>query len=297
MTPPPVFASVGPVIGETLLGRYVVEALVGEGGMGVVYRARDRDGTVVGIKRMRGEVQASAELLARFEREAAAQSMLTHPNIATLHAVGAARDGGLFFVMELVEGQGLADALRHGPLARGRAVRIAGEVLSALGHAHQFGLIHRDLKVDNVLLARPQGPGTPEQAKLIDFGLVKLLGDLHAGDVAAGITQDGELFGTPRYMAPEHIRGNPCDARADLYAVGVLLFIMLTGKPPYDSTAITEIFRAHLQAPIPSLTSANPDLVDAEDLDAIVTTLLAKDPTERFQSARAAARALQNATS
>lgn len=281
------------MIGQTLLGRYTVESLVAEGGMGIVYRATDRSGGVVGIKRMRGDVQASAELLARFEREANVQSMLTHPNIATLHAVGATDDGGLFFVMELVEGQGLADALRDGPLPPRRAVAIAVQVLSALHYAHQFGLVHRDLKVDNVLLAQPEGPGAPESAKVIDFGLVKLLGETF-GDRGQGLTADGALFGTPQYMAPEHITGNEIDARTDLYAMGVLLFIMLTGRPPFDGSEVTEIWRAHLQAPIPSLHEANSDL-DEPDLDAIVTTLLAKHADERFQNARAAARALQAA--
>ncbi len=279
------------VIGQTLLGRYTVESLVAEGGMGIVYRARDRNGGAVGIKRMRGDVHASAELLARFQREASVQAMLTHPNIATLHAVGATDDGGLFFVMELVEGEGLADALRSGPLAPARAINIAVEVLSALHYAHQLGLVHRDLKVDNVLLARPTS-ARGEQAKVIDFGLVKLLGETF-GDLAQGLTADGALFGTPQYMAPEHITGDTIDARTDLYAMGVLLFVMLTGAPPFDGEQVTEIWRAHLTAPVPSLVDIRPELHDP-DLDAIVSTLLAKNPDERFDSARAAKRALQS---
>ncbi|MBL4688189.1 MAG: serine/threonine protein kinase [Nannocystaceae bacterium] len=279
------------MIGQTLLGRYTVESLVAEGGMGIVYRARDRHGGTVGIKRMRGDVEASAELLARFQREASVQAMLMHPNIATLHAVGATDDGGLFFVMELVEGEGLAEALKSGPLAPRRAISIAVQVLSALHYAHQMGLVHRDLKVDNILLAQSSGGGA-EQAKVIDFGLVKLLGETFS-ELDQGLTADGALFGTPQYMAPEHIIGAPIDARTDLYAMGVLLFIMLTGQPPYDYPQVTDTWRAHLTAPVPSIAEVNP-AADDPDLDAIVTTLLAKNPDERFDSARAARRALES---
>jgi serine/threonine-protein kinase len=281
------------VIGQTLLGRYTVEELVAEGGMGVVYRARDlATGGAVGIKRLRGDVEASAELLARFEREANVQAMLNHPNIAALYAVGAAEDGALFMVMELVDGESLGDAVASGALPPARAIRIATQVLRALDYAHQFELVHRDLKPDNVLLAQP-GTGS-EQAKVIDFGLVKLLGDVY-GDGAAsrGVTAAGSLFGTPQYMAPEFITGEGVDARIDLYAMGVMLFVMLTGRPPYDHTEITELWRMHLYAPIPPLVSFAPHLTDGH-LDAIVSTLLAKRPDERFETAGAAARALQS---
>jgi serine/threonine-protein kinase len=279
------------VIGQTLLGRYTVQSLVAEGGMGVVYRATDPAGRVVGVKRMRTEMSATAEVLARFEREAKAQSMLTHPNIAAIHAVGATKDGVPFFVMELVEGPGLAQELERGPLPVARALRIGGQVLSALSYAHQFGLVHRDLKPDNVLLAAPRGPGQFEQAKVIDFGLVKLLDDMQAGESAGALTAQGVLFGTPQYMSPEHITGETIDARSDLYAMGVLLFVMLTGRPPFDHPEITELWRAHMHAPIPSLSQFNPALTDP-DLDAVVSTLLAKRRDDRFDSATAARRAL-----
>lgn len=277
------------MIGQTLLGRYTIEALVGEGGMGLFYRARDLSGRVVGIKRMKGDVLASAELLARFEREAKAHAMLTHPNIAALHAVGATDDGGLFFVMELVEGEGLAQALEAGPMAPARAISIALQVLSALSYAHQLGLVHRDLKADNVLLARKHDGS--DRAKVIDFGLVKMLGDTFGGSLQ-GLTADGALFGTPQYMAPEQIMGEGVDGRTDLYAFGVLLFLMLTGRVPYDHEQVTEIWRSHLQAEIPSIVGTAAGL-DDPDLDAVVATLLAKRPNERFSNARAAGRALR----
>jgi eukaryotic-like serine/threonine-protein kinase len=283
----------GRVIGQTLLGRYVVEQVVAEGGMGVVYRARDAHGGVVGIKRMRTDITASAELLARFEREASVQAMLTHPNIARLFAAGRATDGALFLVMELVEGEGLDHALSRGPIAPARAVAIARQVLSALHYAHQFGLVHRDLKPENVLLARAEN-GRPEQAKVIDFGLVKLLDDLGAGESSSpGLTVAGSVFGTPEYMSPEHITGGPIDARSDLYAVGVVLFAMLTGRPPFESADITDLWRAHLGAPIPSVRGLQPAIA-GPDLDDILALLLAKRPEDRFESAFAAARALHS---
>lgn len=281
------------MIGQRLLGRWVVEHVVAEGGMGVVYRARDAHGGVVGIKRMRADIPASAELLARFEREVSVQSMLIHPNIARLFAAGRTDDGALFLVMELVEGEGLDRALQRGPLDPARALDIARQVLSALHYAHQLGLVHRDLKPENVLLARAQ-PGQPEQAKVIDFGLVKLLDDvLGGGGSAPGLTADGTLDGTPEYMSPEHITGRSIDARTDLYAVGVLLFAMLTGRPPFQSHEIAEVWRAHLSGPIPSVRTFHPGLLDP-DYDAILGHLLAKEPEDRFDTAYAAARALQH---
>ncbi len=275
------------VLGETLLGRYTVDRQIAEGGMGIVYRAVDRDGTPVCIKRVRTEAGATAEVLARFKREAEVHSMLDHPNIASLHTVGSSADGTPFFVMEFVHGQSLGEILEAGPLPIRRALHLAGQVLSALAYAHQFGLVHRDLKPDNVLVA----PGPPEQAKIIDFGLVKLLQDVHAGDEAKQLTAQGVLFGTPQYMSPEHITGEPIDARSDLYAMGVMLFMMLTGRPPFDSPEITDLWRAHMYAPVPALASFNPAVTD-DNLDAIVQILLAKKACDRFDNAGAARRAL-----
>lgn len=255
--------------------------------MGVVYRAIDRDGTPVCIKRVRTEAGATAEVLARFQREAEVHSMLDHPNIASLYAVGSTDEGVPFFVMEFVEGLSLGEILERGPLPIRRALRLAAQILSALAYAHQFGLVHRDLKPDNVLIER----GIPGQAKIIDFGLVKLLQDVHAGDAAKQLTAQGVLFGTPQYMSPEHITGEPIDARSDLYAMGVMLFVMLTGRPPFDDPEITELWRKHMNAPVPTLSSFNPKLTD-DNLDAIVQTLLAKRPGDRFDHAGAARRAL-----
>jgi serine/threonine protein kinase len=279
------------VIGETLLERYTVQAELGEGGMGVVYRAVDERGHPVAIKRLHATVASSPDFTARFQREAAAQAMLSHPNIAALHAVGVTDDGGMFFVMELIDGHDLATALEHGPLMPARALTLTRQVLSGLHHAHQYGLVHRDLKPENVLLANtPSG----EQAKIIDFGLVKMLDDVLGPTECQRLTRTGMVFGTPDYMAPEQILAEAVDARTDLYAVGILLFELLTGQRPFEFEEVTDLWRAHIGSDPPSLASINPQLGSLPDLEAIVQTLLAKRPDERFGSALAARRALES---
>ncbi|MFV8751812.1 serine/threonine-protein kinase [Nannocystaceae bacterium ST9] len=278
------------MIGQTLLGRYTVDARLGEGGMGEVWRALDERGSPVAIKRLHGEIAGSPELAARFEREAQALAMLAHPNIAALHAVGTRDDGGMFFVMEYVEGHDLATELEAGRLAPARAVALVRQLLGALHHAHQFGLIHRDLKPENVLLTRGEAG---EQIKIIDFGLVKMVGDVLGAEGQARLTATGVIFGTPDYMAPEQMLEQPVDPRTDLYAVGILLFELLTGRRPFESEEISEVWRAHLSAPVPRLRDIDPAL-DHPDLDAILELLLAKRPEQRFETALAARRALES---
>ncbi len=272
------------LIGQTLLERFTVQARIGEGGMGVVYRVVDEQGQPFAIKRLHAGVARNPNLVARFEREASAHGVLVHPNIATLHAVGADDDGRLCFLLELVDGQDVGDILEDGPLPRSMAVHIAREVLSGLHHAHQFGMVHRDLKPENVLMAG--WPQTP-QVKLIDFGLVKMLHDVLGAEACQRLTTTGMVFGSPQYMSPEQINGDPVDPRTDLYAVGVMLFAMLTAQRPFDHEEVTHLWRAHLHDPVPSLTAQF-----GEHLDAIVRTLMAKRPDERFESASAASRAL-----
>jgi serine/threonine-protein kinase len=290
------------VIGQVLLDRYTVQQQLGEGGMGVVYRAVDERGEPVAIKVLHATVASSPELVARFEREAGAHAMLSHPNIAALHAVGVTDDGGMFFVLEFIEGHDLAAELDNGPLAPARAVAITKQLLSGLHHAHQFGMIHRDLKPENVLLART---ATGEQAKLIDFGLVKLVSTVFGDEEGQRLTRTGVVFGTPQYMSPEQMRGEPIDPRSDLYALGIMLCEMLTGRRPFEAEEVTELWQRHLSAPIPSLIELGEPLLAELDqaavsqlgdpnLDAIVATLLAKRPDERFANAHAAKRALDS---
>jgi serine/threonine-protein kinase len=275
-------------IGDTLLDRYTLTEVLGEGGMGVVYRAVDQDGTEVAIKRLHSDIATTPELIARFEREAAAHALLSHPHIAALWAVGACKTGELCFVMELVDGPTLADVIERGPMQAREAIAIAKQILSALHHAHQLGMVHRDLKPENVLLTTDHR----EQwvVKLIDFGLVKLVQNVLGSTECKRLTTRGIVFGTPRYMPPEQILGSEIDGRTDLYALGIMLYEMLTGRVPFDSDEVAKLWRMHLSAPIPSLGEHG-----SPDLDAVVSTLLAKAPDERFASALAVRRALEAA--
>ncbi len=261
--------------------------------MGTVYRANDRTGGVVAIKRLHAEVAATSALMMRFEREASAQAMLSHPNIASLHAVGATTGGELFFVMELVQGEPLAHLLDRGRLPRNEAIRLAKQMLSALHYAHQLGMVHRDLKPDNVLIDRSSGSAA---AKLIDFGLVKMMQNVLGPAECQRLTITGMVFGTPGYMPPEQILGHEVDARTDLYSMGVMLFEMLTGRLPFESDEVPVMWNLHLHAPVPSLAERCPDAASSE-LDAILEALLAKTPDCRFDNALAVIRALESAQS
>ncbi len=280
------------MIGQTLLGRWTVEAKLGEGGMGMVYLARDGQGRRAAVKRLYGEAARDGTLVARFEREAEALAMLAHPNIAALEGVGASPEGDMIFVMEYVEGHDLGVEIdRVGRLPLRRAIDLTRQVLGALQHAHGFGLVHRDLKPENVLLGR--NASGAEQIKMIDFGLVKMVGDVLGAEGRARLTATGVIFGTPAYMAPEQLRGEAVDARTDLYAVGVLLFELLTGRQPFVSDEIVEVWRAHVSAPVPRLREVDPTL-DHPDLDELIAVLMAKRPDGRFDSALAARRALES---
>jgi eukaryotic-like serine/threonine-protein kinase len=276
------------IIGQTLLERYTVTELVGEGGMGIVYRALDSAGNAVAIKRLHADIAATPGLIARFEREATAHALLAHPHIAGLYAVAATEEHELFFVMELVEGPSLAHVLRLGSIPQAETLAITRQILSALHHAHQLGIVHRDLKPENVLLDERAGA---RAVKLIDFGLVKMLENVLGPAECERLTTTGMVFGTPAYMPPEQILGHGVDARTDLYSLGIMLFEMLAGRLPFDSDEVSELWDMHLHAPIPSLRPHAPD-----DLDAIVSTLLAKAPPERFASALAVLRALEAAS-
>ena len=218
--------------------------------------------------------------------------MLAHPNIAALHAVASTPGGELFFVMELVEGESLANVLERGSMPRDEALRIAKQILSALHHAHQFGLVHRDLKPDNVLLDSRYGSAN---AKLIDFGLVKMLQNVLGVTESERLTLAGNSFGTPAYMPPEQILGRDVDARTDLYSMGILLFQMLTGTLPFASDELSVLWNMHLFDRPPTLGERLPTAASS-DLDAVIHTLLAKSPEERFDSALAVIRALEAST-
>jgi eukaryotic-like serine/threonine-protein kinase len=275
-----------PLAAGTKVGPYEILAPLGVGGMGEVYRARDtRLDREVAVKVLAAHLSATNEARQRFEREARAISKLSHPHICTLYDV--AREGDLdCLVMELLDGQTLADRLSRGPVAVDEALRLGAQIASALDAAHRNGIVHRDLKPGNVML-------TQSGVKLLDFGLAKAL----APDVppeeepstptrtaAADLTHEGAVMGTPSYMAPEQLEGKKAGAAADIFALGVVLFEMLTGRRAFAASSHASLVSAILTSDPPSVSSLRPDSPPA--LDAVVRVCLSKDPARRWRSVR-----------
>ena len=267
------------------LGPYEILAAIGAGGMGEVYRARDtRLDRTVAIKVLPETLASNSQLRLRFEREAKAISALAHPNICTLHDVGS--DNGVqFLVMEHLEGETLAERLSRGALSVDEALRIGIQIADALDKAHRRGIVHRDLKPGNVMLTRGG-------AKLLDFGLARSIDTetispdsltIAAPTAAKPLTEEGTIVGTFQYMAPEQLEGRTADARTDIFALGTLLYEMLTGKRAFDGKSRASVIAAILAAE-PQPVSAIQPLTPAS-LERVIRICLRKDPDERWQSA------------
>jgi serine/threonine protein kinase len=258
------------------IGHYEISRTLGEGGMGVVYAARDpRLARTVALKTM-SSLAKNETARRRFWREARAAASVNHPNICQIYEIGE-DDGELFIAMELLEGEGLAERLQKGPLDTTHAVQTALEMLAALTALHARGIVHRDLKPSNVFL-------TAHGVKLLDFGLARP--ELSATvSEATELTRSGTVMGTPRYMAPEQVNGEPVDARTDLFAAGAILFEMLAGRPAFGGRTIVEILHATQYEQPPALTGS--PAVAA--IDRIVRRALAKRRDERPASAEAMA--------
>jgi len=274
------------VIPARIAGRYEVGALLGAGGSGRVHRARDlrleRD---VALKLVPAEAARSADPAARerFASEARSAARAIHPNAVAIYDAGES-DGHLYLVMELVDGPSLATVLgREGPLPVERAVRVVDDVLAALEAAHAAGIVHRDVKPPNVLLA----PGGT--AKLTDFGIAKRL-----DEVAASLTATGFVVGTPRYLAPEQLTGGVATPATDVYASGVLLHEALTGRPPFDGATPIALALAQRAGPPPDVRALRPEVPEA--VAAVATRALRADPAERYPSAAAMRAGLAAAT-
>jgi eukaryotic-like serine/threonine-protein kinase len=282
----------------TRLGPYEIESPLGAGGMGEVYRARDtRLDRTVAIKVLNAQLVASAELRARFEREAKVISQLQHPHICVLHDVG--NEGPIdYLVMEFLQGESLAERLRKGPLAADQVLTIAVEIADALEKAHRAGVVHRDLKPGNVML-------TKSGAKLLDFGLAKPLGATVASGTGSGtspsvfaaaltstmpspspatpLSTAGTVIGTVQYMSPEQIQGIEADARSDIFSFGVMLFEMVTGKRTFEGKTQASIVGQILAVDPPSVSTLRPQTPPG--LDRVIRLCLDKDPDERIQTA------------
>ncbi len=274
-----------PLTTGTRLGPYEILAHIGTGGMGEVYRGRDtRLDRMVAVKILPAHFAERSEARQRFEREARTISSLSHPNICRLYDVGQ-QDGVDFLVMEYLEGETLAARLNKAPLPMDQALRCATQIAEALAQAHARGVVHRDIKPGNIMLTRPG-------AKLLDFGLAKVQGpaalqpneETRVMGQTEALTSEGSLVGTFQYMAPEQLEGKEADARTDVFAFGVVLYEMLTGRRAFRGASQAALIGAILHSEPEPLATLDPAVPPA--LDRVVRTCLAKDPDERWQSAR-----------
>jgi len=274
------------------IGRYRVVGTIGRGGMGGVFEVEDDAGIRYALKSPLTDVAGNSDVTRRFAREANALRLLEHPNLVAAVDVFA-EHGVLFLVMEKVLGPTLGEHLRRGALAPRHALVVARQILSGIAHAHAQGIVHRDLKPENVILV-PMGGW--DRVKVIDFGLVKLVGDAAAAFGARALTSTGLVFGTPAYMAPEQALGRVVDGRADVYATGVILFEMLLGRMPFVDPDPMVLMQMHAKRPPPRLDQVAPDAPwCTPQLVALVEGALIKDPEQRFPSADVMMMALDDA--
>ncbi|MCL2450618.1 MAG: protein kinase, partial [Polyangiaceae bacterium] len=266
---------VDPMLGRVIAGRYRLEARIGEGGMGIVYRARhvliDR---VVAVKLIRPDLRGETHLRAWMLREARAANRVDHAHIIDIYDIGETEESELYLVMEYLVGTSLSSELARGEMPLARGVDILEQMCAALARAHDLGVVHRDLKSDNILLTTRGG--RKDFVKILDFGLAHLAMDPR-------LAPKGAVFGTPEYMSPEQARGEEATAQADLYALGVLLFEMLTGQLPFRSDDRDTLLEMQRTAVAPRPRSIKPDVVPAAE--AIAIKLLEKDRRKRFQDA------------
>jgi len=267
------------VLGKTLIGKYRVDEKLSEGGMGAVYRGTHvlMDKTVA-IKVLRPSLAADEKIVARFSREARAASKISHPNAIAVTDIGESEDGIVFLVMEFLAGKTLKDVIRdEGPMSLERTVAIMKQVGDALKAAHDQGVVHRDLKSDNIMLISTPG----EHAKVLDFGIAKIIEP--EGEPNPDLTAPNLVIGTPQYMSPEQCsQSSHIDSRSDIYSFGIILYEMLVGHVPFAGESATMVMLKHLQDPVPSVLAERNDI--PASIDKIISRALAKAPDNRYQS-------------
>jgi serine/threonine protein kinase len=280
-------------VGKTLPGGYHILDLISVGGMGRVYRAEQSAlGRTVAVKIIHPHLLSDENSALRFITEARAASQLNHPNSIAVFDFGRTDDGQPYLVMEFLRGKDLARVnYEEGPLAFGRIVDVLRQTLAALSEAHDLGIVHRDLKPENIILEPLRRGG--DFVKVVDFGLAKLRADAQAPSV----TSPGIVCGTPDYMAPEQGRGDPIDGRSDLYAMGVILFQLLTGRLPFEADSPTQVVMMHMTIPVPDPRQVAPERNIPDPLVQVVNKALAKDAKKRYQDAIEFADALKSALS
>jgi eukaryotic-like serine/threonine-protein kinase len=281
-------AHADPEPGTVVAERYRIIGLLGRGGMGAVYRVEHvKLKKEMALKLLRPEISKLDDVAKRFEREAEAAARLDHPNIISVTDFGSTDAGQLFLVMELLNGPSLAKMLlKDGAMPAPRALHIIRQVLSALQRAHSAGVVHRDLKPDNIVLVEREGER--DVVKLLDFGIAKLVASDGAGEQ---LTRAGAIFGTPQYFSPEQAMGEPVDARADLYAAGVMMYEMLTGQRPFEAQSVVELISMHVTRDPAPVSQLAPHIQPA--LSEAVARAMNKRRADRFPDASAMWQALQ----
>jgi serine/threonine protein kinase len=272
------------LVGKTISNRYVIEEMLGQGGMSAVYKATDPNlKRVVAVKVIHSHLSSDKDFVKRFEEEAAAVAQLRHPGIIQVHDFN--RDDDTYYmVLEFVPGETFQEHLKRlndsgRKLSPAKAAEYMASICDAVDYAHQRGMIHRDIKPANLML------NTLGQAILMDFGIAKIVGSQRH-------TATGAVVGTAMYMSPEQIKGEQPDRRTDIYSLGVTLFEMVGGRPPFEADSAMTLMMMHMHDPVPNVRNLNPDVPDA--LVAVINKSLAKDPDDRYQTAAQMAAALRN---